>query len=124
MFFGKAAGVSWHDRGEILCPDYELGDLTEDDAFHDLDLSGIVGAAVRLVLLRVRIAGAADHNRVIFKRKGATENPNISFVYVFPTVHNFDTSIWAYTDAAGKIEYKFSNVVWTYIELSVRGWFY
>lgn len=117
------AGVKWTDRGDVADSDYENGDLTKDAQYHDMDLSSIVGAGKRLVLLRVGMAEDAGGKKCRFRTKGFSHNYNLSTRYTQVANKTVDGDVWVETDANGVIEYLFDAATWTIIYIIVRGWF-
>lgn len=111
------------DRGDVAANDFEEGDLTMDDAYRDLDLSGIVGANAVLVMMRVRLMSDEGQKRIVLKTKGSSNAPNTAFSYDGGAGLAVDHIQFVMTDAAGKLEYKASVATWSIIELTVRGWF-
>lgn len=128
MFFYKSpvipeAGSAWNDRGDITPLDFDHDDLVIDGAEHDLDLSGIVGSQACLVLIRIRADCAVVGPNIYFKTKGNTYINNAARIYskVLNTTHSRD--IWVYTDATGKVTYKFSTNEWSTVYITIGGWF-
>lgn len=128
MFFFKnppaaVAGMSYVDRGNLASYDFTEATLTEDGNWYDMDLSAIVGAGVRLVLLKVDIVNTAAGQPGNLRTKGYTGNANIvTFFSVANNVHLCGDR-WVLTDANGVIEYVFNATTWSQINIGVRGWF-
>lgn len=123
MFFSRSAGSKYLDRGDIAALDYTQATLTQDGAWHSLDISSIVGAGRRLVLLRVRVLDGEVGKKGAFKTNGDVNAVNSSEIYTHVANVINEADMWVFTDTAGIIEYLFSNVVFTSILVAVRGWF-
>ncbi len=110
------------DRGEYNAWDYQIGDLTTDGTWNDLDLSAIVGAAVRLVCIRIQWASANSGDYMEMRTKyGATvKNQTSRRTQVAASTQESD--VYVLTDSAGKIEVVFANAVFTTIRLCIRHW--
>lgn len=127
--------------------DFQVGDFTIDDSWHDLDLSDIVPANAKLVLCRVAIRQGntvftgnsvpPDYNSwktssspyaqgflpigyFVLNKKGANAYSNGSTVAI-QTVNIFNHhDMWVEPDASRKIQYRTSGV--DNIKLTVAGW--
>jgi len=120
---GEQGASSYTHRGVVSTVDFDKDDLTLDDAFHQLDLSGIVGEAARLVLIRVRVWGVNGNPRLIIKTGAEQGSENMAFVYTISAATPNETSVWVMTSSTGRIDYKASVATWTSLDLVVRGWF-
>lgn len=124
MFFSSGAkGISWHDRGNVATYDYQSADLTKDGAWHDMDISAIVGKGQKLVCIRGYINDNAGGKRAQFRTNGNAQDINVSARRTQVANKTYETDIWVYTDANGVIEYDFDVATWNAITLLVRGWF-
>ena len=120
---GESGVNPWTDRGDIDGLDYEIGDLTIDGAWNDLDLSGIVGAAETLVLIRAYLDTNVAGKIGKFKTKGSTYNYNSPQIITSVASKATPFDIWIKTDSAGKIEYWFTADLAGTIRLTVGGYF-
>lgn len=125
MFFIRSYDVvsAWIDRGNIADYDFREGDFTIDGSNHDLDLSGIVGAAKCLVMLRLRANSTDVFEYVIFETTDNTNHKNVSIKYCKAAGKMESGDIWVKTDEAGKISYMFSSNKWVTVYLTVGGYF-
>lgn len=116
------AGLSLTDRGDVTPVDYDVNDFTIDYAYHELDISSKVGAGVRYVLIQLTIKTTTVDESFYIGENG-NSNPYNSFSRIFIIA---DKSIrhsgWVLTDAAGKIQYKFSTGTWTSIDMVIRAY--
>ena len=118
-----AAGLPhFNDRGDPATVDFDLGDLTEDGAWHDLDLSGIVPANTKAVVLRIRYTSSGVGEAISLRKNGNTNSLNVGEIST--TVAN----VGAYgdktvaVDGDRKIEYKLSSPATTAVLIVVKGW--
>jgi len=123
MFFSRAPGLKYVDRGNLGSYDYEIGDFVTDNSWRDLDISAIVGARTLLVMFNLAITNAAAGQTADIRTKGFTSVPNMMTRRTqAPTVAVY-TDSWVMTDANGIIQYRINNTAWTLIRLNIRGWF-
>lgn len=115
---------SFVDRGDPSANDFTQATLTADDAWHDLDLSGIVPAGAVAVYLKFVIIASSVNRYVLLRKKGNVNE------YAAPTVRSVfanginDASLIVALDTNQFCQYKLSNIVWTVIAVSVLGWFF
>jgi len=111
------------DRGDHSAHDFSVGDLTTNGAWHDLDLSSIVPAGAKAVLLMVGMSDDAANRIVVFRKNGNTNTFNMS------SISNHVTNIPNYGDLIVPcdtnriIEYLADNATFTSININVKGWF-
>lgn len=119
---GADGDFNYTDRGDFDGVDFAVGVLTTDAQYHDLDLSGIVGAAVRLVHIQMSVQADRAGAGINLRTKGNTLSYNV-FGYL-QQVADVRATLegWVVTDSAGKIQYYATNDTWTYLSISVRGW--
>ena len=114
------------DRGDPSSTDFGAGNLTTDSAWHDLDLSGIVPAGTKAVILRYYIFSlSTGSDSVYFRKKGNSNDINetvINFNYTGPEARGETT---VFLDSNLKAEYKFvgSSGDWDTINITAAGWF-
>lgn len=112
------------DRGDPADYDFDVNDFTTDGNWHDLDLSGIVPAKAKAVLLFVRIRNNVVGASIRFRRNGNVNDQSSNAVYT--QVSNLSKGLDMVTplDENRIIEYRASNVVFTDITANVRGWWF
>lgn len=108
------------NRGDPAADDFTAG-LTQDNAWRDLDLSDIVPAGAKAVLLRVTLAGTAGTDKVTFRRNGNTNANNVNWcaVIVDTVAHKFDAIVAL--GGGALIEYAMTAGVTSYA-ITVAGW--
>lgn len=117
---GKSGYV---DRGDPSGWDFELGVLTTDATWNDLDLSGIVPGGATIVLLTVNIKDDTAGSRIMFRENGNSNAYNISPLNTQEANYRLYGDCWVKPDKNRIIEYNAEDVTWTSIEILVRGWF-
>lgn len=119
---GADGTFNYIDRGNLAAEDFTEASLTEDGSWYDLDLSSIVGAGIRLVLLKIIIQNTAAEKPCYFRTKGYTGGANVSNFYSQAANAISASDRWVLTDSSGFIQYYFDASTWTSINITVRGW--
>ena len=119
-----AVYVNYVDRGDPAAADFAVGALTTDGAWHDLDLSSIVPASAKAVIIRAQIEDNAagsifairknGNSNIVNNARQVTQVADVS-IHITPTIVPVDTN--------RVIEYFASNTTWTTINIAVCGWF-
>ena len=123
MFFSRPAGHTWYSRNDPVNEDFAQGVFTKDGTWYDLDLSGIIGKGVKLVMLGVYALTVGNTGGFHVRTNGNANEQNVSACYTQADSFNYGRDMWVVTDADGKIEYKAENVTWVGLDVTVRGWF-
>lgn len=110
------------DRGDPAAYDFVKTDLTLDDAWHDMDLSSIVAAGAKAVLICGHLEGAAVDWKIIFRKKGNTNEINHCGMDTLRAGVERHRSCIVAVDAARVMQYKADSEAWTTLSLAVRGW--
>ena len=116
------------DRGDPATSDYEVGDLTTDGNWNDLDLgsggAGIVPVNAVAVLLFIKVQDAdAAGSFVLFRKNGNSNDQAISGIRTQVANIGNDNTVTVACDSNGIIEYIAENVTWDTIRITVLGWF-
>ncbi len=112
----------WVDRGDHSSLDFEIGDFTKDDAWHTLDLSGIIPITARLILFDFDYNNVAANRHIELRKQGQTYNFNHSEVHT-RVAAQADHAIMIVACAANRlIEYKIATAGWSALAMTVRGW--
>lgn len=112
------------DRGDPAANDYAVADLTTDGAWHDLDLSSIVPAGAKAVLLYVQILDNAASSLIVFRKNGIANSANAGVVSMQVANITNRADIIVACDTNRVIEYLATNTTWTSIGICVRGWWF
>lgn len=119
MYFQSRSAFT--DRGDPTLVDKAIGDLTLG-AWTEWDLSGIVPAGATAVLLRVTVYNTGAGWEVDFRRKGHTNNHNLSRTCGLINLPVMDDLIVA-CDSDRVIEYYVLNSgVYASLDVVVGGW--
>lgn len=110
------------DRGDPAAYDYAKEDLTLDGAWHDLDLSAIVPAGAKAVLLIGHVQGNAVDWEIIFRKNSQTNEINHGGMETLRANIERCRIMIVACDANRVIEYKADNQAWDNLDLAVRGW--
>lgn len=120
---GIEPGLSLVFRGDPTSYDFQVGDLTTDGVWHDLDLSGIVPEGASAVILKLIVADDSATSEIHFRKKTGTTNLNQwSTKTRTVTFSKYQQGI-VFCDTNRVIQYWASNTTWTTINLLVVGWF-
>ena len=123
MFFSRRSGHRFVDRGDSVGVDFSVGDLTIDDAWHDLDLSGVIPVNAKAVILRVECNAPAVGERAKFRTKGHSREDNVSIIRTQVAGIGISYDLFIVPDINGVIEYRISTIAYTVFEIVVGGWF-
>lgn len=118
------AGMKYVNRGDPATFDFTLADITQDDAWHDLDLSGIVAeaGAGHLVHLIAGVKGTKADNYLYFRAKGNVNEVNIVCLRTQAANVGSDEDCLILMDATRTIQYRANINDWSAILIAVRGW--
>jgi len=123
MFFSRPVGLTYDDRGDVESEDFSVGDLTKDDNWHDLDLSGIIAVNTKLVILKVYGATSANKGYIYFKTKGHTTGKNRHGLCINVVGAAYITSFAIHPDANGKVQYNvLSTATYSALDITVCSW--
>lgn len=75
---GSPCALGFVDRGDPANPDYVLGALTVDGAWHALDLSAIVDSRAGAVLLSVTLKALGANRHMDFRTTGNANAVNVA----------------------------------------------
>jgi len=110
------------DRGDPAAYDKAKEDLTIDGAWHDWDVSTIVPAGAKAVLLIGHLEGNAIDWKINFRKKGNSNEINHADMETIRANVTRHRSVIVSVDVDRIIEYNADNQAWTELNLSVRGW--
>ena len=114
---------SFVDRGDPASADFAHGGLTIDTAYHGLDLSSIVPAGAKAVLLRCSLGNATAGVYIAFRENGNNNGINIDrWVTAVASGPGMYHSFVVACDANRVIEYAVQNSGSWSIGITVGGW--
>jgi hypothetical protein len=122
MFFSRK-GSRWVERTPPPAShDFVVGDFTTDGNYHDLDLSTIVPANAKEVIISVEVRDDLAQQAVVIKKKGYmsdTTSPSIKTQVANVSIADF---FRVPIGSDGIVEYLISNTTWTSISVDVVKW--
>lgn len=111
-------------RGDPANVDYTQATLTQDGAWHDLNLSALVPEHAKAVDVSILFINTANAKVGWFKRKGQANDRNASVISSHSPNQPQAQDLTIALDTNRTCEYKFDADGWTYIALTVKGWWY
>jgi hypothetical protein len=111
-------------RGDPAAYDFTLGDFTTDSTWNDLDLSGIVTAGAKAVLIYIRLVDDNANQEFAFRESGNTETYNKGALRTQVGGLTIDSDFIIPYNANEKVEYMAVNPPggFTAINVLVKGW--
>ena len=119
----QTEAVKYVDRGDPDAYDFALTNLTADDAWRDLDLSGILPAGVRLahLFLHVHCVEASIYSWL--RENGNSNEINVTRFCTGAERSPRGVSRLVRCDEDRKIEYRIAVATWIFYKIQVVGWF-
>lgn len=121
ILFGSQ-GMEYVDRGDPSAIDYEVGDLTTDGTWRDLDLSSIVPAGAVAVHVWVYASDNLALQQFKLRKNGNSNEINMLWGFTPAADVPWSGSDEVACDTNRIIEYWFSNTTWSTININIRGW--
>jgi len=117
----------FYNRGDPSGWDYsETGSkavIDTDGSWHELNLSSIVPAGAKAVLMCLYVEDDAVDSFIYFGRLGNSNRINLSRVHTQVANQGITADVIVPCDSDRKIEYYGKNVAFVYIQICVKGWF-
>lgn len=110
------------DRGDPSTYDFTKEDFITDLQWHDLDLSNIIPKGAKLVHMRVRLASFSLAG-LQFRKRGNFNLINTSTMKIQVANIYYYEDFFISCDLNRKIQYLASDVLWTNLDMTIRGWF-
>ena len=110
------------NRGDPAAYDKAKEDLTIDGAWHDWNVSAIVPAGAKAVLLIGHLEGNAIDWKINFREKGNSNEINHADMETIRANITRHRSVIVAIDANRVLEYNADNEAWTHLDLCIRGW--
>lgn len=110
------------DRGDPADYDFEIGDFTQDDAWHTLSLAALITLGAKLILFDFDYRNIAANRHIVLRKNGQSNNINHAQVHTRVAAQDDHAMMVVAPDANRVIEYKVSTAGWAHINASVRGW--
>jgi len=113
---------SFIDRGDPRFADWGEGDFTHDNAWHDLDLSGIVPVGAKCVLIRVWASSFWITSYFDLRMKGNSWNQNSSVAQMQVSGQTYCKDMTCALNGQQVIQYRSNSPGWNFLNTTVRGW--
>lgn len=123
MFFKNKKGMDFVDVGDPSAVHFNKDDLILDGEYHELDLSGIIPKAARLVMIMVRLEGSAGYPDFKIRRKGNVNTIADDIIRVITVNTPYFETLTVACGSDGIIEYRGKVATYTTCNLIIRGWF-
>ena len=120
---GLVGRINLVDRGDPASADWSLGNLTTDGTWRDLDLSAIVPAGAIAVKIRVSINDNQADSNFMLRKKGNVNSQNATGVRTQYSGVWIEGNFDVFCDINRVVQYLASDLVWTGINVVIRGWF-
>lgn len=117
---GLPTHVNLADRGDPAAWDNDS--LTTDGAWHDLDLSSILPAGAKAVLILVNMQDDAVGSYFQVRKNGNTNAVTCPTVRTQVSGVDNDALLLCFCDTSRVIEYRASNVTFALLKVVVLGW--
>lgn len=114
--------TSYVHRGDPIGHDFDKTDFITDYTWRTLDLSSLVPAGAKAVLLLNDIKDNTIGMTFFMRRNGQSYAKNNSGITTQVANHYFRGSVVVALDENRIIEYRASAGTWDFIFLTVRGW--
>ena len=113
--------TGFFNRGDPSSLDWEETDLTLDNAWHDLDCSGVVPIGAKAILFYVRIKDGIVEKTFFMKKNGNSNDININQMRTQVVDISIDNTFTVPCDNNQVVEYK-SNTGIDIIDICIIGW--
>jgi len=113
--------IELNDRGDPAAFDLTQAGMTMDNAWHDWDVSAIVGPDASWVLLRANVIHSSTPRQLMFRKNGNANLIAMATVQIHVADILHDAQFFVPCDVNGVIEYKMSAAA-DGINVAVLGW--
>jgi len=110
-------------RPQYTSEDFTLPDFDNNNAWHDLDLSGIVPDKAYAVVANLRIGATASSESTRWRTKGSTTEFGAVKAGTYPVGSIRWHQLIIACDSDRIIQYRNTPGSWTYLDFNVYGWF-
>jgi len=112
---------TFYDRGDPSAYDFQIGDLTVDAKWHDLDLSSIVPNGAKSILLYISIDDNVTESYLQIRKNGNTNVYNRSMIMNQVANYSVTQDCIIACDSNRIIEY-FASAGLNHVYIVVKGW--
>ncbi len=110
------------DRGDPANFDFVTVDFTQDNAWHELDLSSIITLGAKLILFDFDYRNVAANRHIELRKNGQTNNKNHTEIHTRVAAQDDHAMLVVAPDLNRVIQYKVATAGWASINATVRGW--
>lgn len=112
------------DRGDPAAQDFTLVFFTQDNAWHDIDLSAIAPAGAKAVSLSIIVTSQGVGRSIKLRTKSNINDKNISSVFGGAVGVPAGGDYTCPLDESRFLQYKMLTDSFTFISFTVKGWWY
>ena len=112
------------NRGDPASADFSAFTMIADDAWHELDLSAIVPAGAKGVLMFVDVGNANAGKHARFRPHGNVNEFNVSSLVTQVGGLFYECDRVCLIDADRHIDYYFSAGAWIVRFMTIKGWWF
>ena len=122
MFLSRKGGLSYVARADVATWDFDTTSLTQDGAWHTLNLSAIVPAGAKAVVLRLGASHSSAGRYFRVAQLGYTQSASGANVATqVANIINEQTATFA-MNTARTLSYWAASGTWSSIRVCVLGW--
>ncbi len=110
------------DRGDPAAYDFVTSNFTLDAAWHNLDLSALITLGAKAVLLDFDYKNTSANRHIALKKGGQTNDFNHAQVHTRVAAQDDHASMICAVGPNRIIQYNIDAVGWTYVNMTLRGW--
>lgn len=114
--------TSFIDRGDPAPWDFQLGDFIRDQTWRELDISAIVPANAKAIAMSVEVQSALIGRQFETRKVGIVWPIAISIIVTQIANERMSQDFICPVDSNQKIEYWVDPDPWTFLNLTIRGW--
>ena len=122
MFFSRPGGMKTVYRGIVSAADFRSSDLTKDGTERTLDLSALVPAGAKFVLLGISIVSTTVGNELLIKEAGQAEYYGDWRFICHVASQPHMARQWFALGFARELKYLASSGTWVTVNISVLQW--
>ena len=123
MFLIRPAGLIWHHRSSVAAFDFQIGDFTQDGAWHSKSIASIVPANAKLASLKMLYSAPAAGRFFGLRVAGITYAYNTYGIVSVVATAQHETNILFPMTTAQAFEYYLPAAGSTMASLVFQGWF-
>ena len=120
---GGSTNYRYVDRGDPASPDWEVGDLTTDGTWRDLDCSSIVSSDAIAILFNMYIKDDATNSYIQLRKNGNSNDNAVNTLRTQVANQGIDALFCIPCDSNQVVEYRSTNTTFTSIQITILGWF-